>query len=380
MRMGGMQIVKGTFALTALALCAVSACGGGSDAPAGGGTVSVTFDTGGPGTCPNTLIPTNASFCSGVTTNTDCSDAQQRPLEGCGVLIGKPGEVNELKRTTDTYEYAAPGPVNLSCFDAGNYPTKGTVETVTMDGLVKIFAAGCDAVGVKVEVYTVIRDGSANDGKLGDLVGQPVTTDETFPTEDDPIKGDCAEGRTLRQYTYPGVPTETELVIKTSDATNSGWTELYDYNIYISNNDPDLIDGVWTHDVRALAEDDFATIPTAAIGRPISNGYGVVAGEVHDCDNIRVSYALVDVDSPRVAMVYLDDNEADPLPDTTRNAIGTAKLALFSALDVPPGPVTMSAVGVVDNKLVTLGYAKGYVYPNAVTTITLRGLRPHHLP
>lgn len=379
--MGGMQFARGTFALTTLLLGAASACGGGSEELGGtGGSVSVPFDTGGPGTCPNTLIPTNAAFCAGVTTSTKCDDARERPLESCGVLIGKPGEANELKRTTDTYEYAAVGPVNLSCFEPGSYPSQGTVETVTMRGLVKIFAAGCDAVGVKVEVYTVIRDGSDNDGKLGDLVGQPVITDETFGTEEDPIKGDCAEGRTLRQYTYPGVPTETELVIKTSDATNSGWTDLYDYNIYISNNDPDLSGGEWTHDVRALAEDDFSTIPTAAIGRPITNGYGVVAGEVHDCGNIRVSYALVDVDRPRVAMVYLDDNEADPLPDSTRNAIGTAKLGLYSALDVPPGPVTMSAVGVVDNKLVTLGYAKGYVYPNSVTSLTVRGLKPHHLP
>ena len=91
--MDGKQFVRGTIALTTLLFGAASACGGGSEDLGGtGGSVSVPFDTGGPGTCPNTLIPVNAAFCSSVTTGTSCDDARDRPLESCNVLIGKPDE------------------------------------------------------------------------------------------------------------------------------------------------------------------------------------------------------------------------------------------------------------------------------------------------
>lgn len=380
MRLYGKAFAVGSAAALALALGGLTACGEGSGAINGGGgsgsTPEFSFDTGGPGTCDGTATATNAELCTSLPGPSSCTSAADKPIENCGVLIPGPKTVNELVRTTDTIEYAGSGAVDVSCFDPSGYPAKpGQSQTVAIEGRVKIFAAGCDSKDVTIEVYTV-----AEDGDLGSLVGTPVATTADSEAVADELQGDCVDQRTLRKFRYEGVPTEQQIVIVTSGAPGKGWAPLYEYAMYISNSDPTLSGGVWTHDVRALAEDDFSTIPSAAMGQTITSGNGAMAGEIHDCGDIRLSYAMVDVDRPRKAFVYLSDNEDDPMPDLSRGGLGTAKLGLYAALDIQPGPIQVSAVGVLDGKLVSLGYAKAYIHPNAVTAVTLRGVRPYQVP
>jgi len=55
-------------------------------------------------------------------------------------------------------------------------------------------------------------------------------------------------------------------------------------------------------------------------------------------------------------------------------------LGLYSALDVAPGPVTVAATGLVNGQPVSLGQHRVFVYPDAVTSVTFKGLRPYQLP
>jgi hypothetical protein len=57
--------------------------------------------------------------------------------------------------------------------------------------------------------------------------------------------------------------------------------------------------------------------------------------------------------------------------------LGTSRLSLYAALDLPPGPVDVAAVGRVDGDVVSLGWYRVRVFANSVTAVTLRGLRPH---
>lgn len=361
--------------MMSLAIAGLAGCGGGSEEfPAS--TVTFDFGTGGPGSCANTAIPTNADSCKGVPAPSSCSAAADKPIESCGVLLGKPQKVNDLIRSTDTVDYAGTGDVDLSCFNPTTYPAKpGTPQTVTVAGRVKIFAAGCDSKDVTVEIHKVGADAT-----LGELVGTPVVTTDTSESEPDQFRGKCPDSRMLRKFSYDGVPTETELIILTFGAQGKGWAKMYDYGVYIANADPALAGGVWTHDVRALAEDDFSTIPTAAMGRTITNGNGALAGEVHDCGDVRLSYGFVETDKPRATLVYMDENEENPMPALARGGLGTGKLGIYAALDIQPGPVTMSGIGIINDKLVSLGYGRARIYPNAVTLVTLRGLRPYQVP
>jgi hypothetical protein len=399
----------------ALGIVLSAAIGGCSEDKGGeAGTGGSTADGG--GRCPGTTTPENDQFCDTAMPVGTCAEppacqGSGRPIDSCCVQIGRPGKSSSnkyLKRTSTTKEYSDPagGPPNLGCFEPSGYPPKpsgGAPLLVKLTGVIKPFAnGGCDESGltgtagdksdaVRMEVYRVNRTGNpATDGALGDLVGAALVVDSTLPIELEPVDNCSGDDRPNRKYEYPGVPMDTELLIKTY-SSDSKWRPLYTYNIYIAAGDSALDEaaGTYEYDVRALASDDFNTIPTAAIGKTITAGNSVIGGEVHDCDNVRLQFARVDITAQRAELVYFDDNEDNPLPDSSRVEIGTGTTALYTALDIKvegaSSFVRVAGTGLVPDgasgdRLVSLGYYDVRIFPNAVTSVTLRGLRPFQVP
>lgn len=354
---------------------------------------SNTTGTPAPADCSKLQRPVNDAFCYQKTCNPalNCNQAAQRPINDCCVLVGQPGKgpVPFLTRTTDTKKYAGTGAPDLTCFDQAHYPAKppaGTPQKVTMQGLVQAFSNGCDMTGVKVEVYTVKRTGDpATDGSLDTLIGTPVTTDanSAVTLTDSTNCASYNDQRKDRAYSYAGVPMYTELVVKTTDAASGQWAPLITYNLYITA--ADVKNGVYTHNVQALAVQDFQTIPTVSIGRTISPGNGAIGGEIHDCGDVRLQNARVAVTAESTALVYFNADEDNPLPDLNQSQIGTGRTALYAALDVTPGFARVAADGLVPDgkggkKLVSLGYYDVRVFPDSVTSVTLQGLRPYQEP
>jgi hypothetical protein len=176
---------------------------------------------------------------------------------------------------------------NVACLSTP--PAAGTTQTVTLKGYVKLFSSGGDSAGVKVEIF---KEGT--DGALGALVGTAVTTskDDVADPPQMPLVTwlqKCPpEGCKFRSFTYAGIPTETPLIIKTSDASGSGtWADLYDYNIYFANSPVDASMNV-AYDPSALAATDIGVV-AATVGATIKSGKGLIAGEVHDCGDVRLS-------------------------------------------------------------------------------------------
>ncbi len=361
----------------------------------------------GEGVCSCSTRPANDAFCDGnCLAKPNCS-ATGRPIDSCCVLTGEPGRDSKnmlLTRTTNTKEFSDPSgaPPNLDCFEPSGYPAGppagGTSKTAKLTGVLKVFAnGGCtpeDMIkttthsGVSIEVYTVKRTGNPDDdGALDQLVGVALEANDTMQVQTEPVQNKCVEDTRYNLiYEYPDVPMYTELVVKTS---GDGWAPLYAYNVYISESDPDYdaATNSYTHDVRALAGDDFTTIPTAAIGKTITAGNGAVGGEVHDCDNIRIQNATVDISIPRAGLVYFDDNEDNPLPNASR--LGTGNTALYSGLDIKltgsaGSYARVAASGLVPDgsgtKLVNVGYFDARIFPDSVTSVSLRGLRPFQVP
>ena len=335
--------------------------------------------------------PENHEICPEAGPTIDCngSNSKDRNVESCGTFItlardSGTGKPSEISRTTTTDEYAGTGPVDLGCFAMSGWPKEAATKTVKIKGFARNFANGCDSKGSKIEVYKVKR-GGADDGLPGDLVGQPVTIVDG-PCNNDAacrlrvVEGKCKIGdeRKERAFTYDGVPSETELIIKSTSADGmNGFTTLFDY-VFIPNNVLKSEGGadVWDHDVRVVVTGDYTVIPTTAIGRQVTEGNGSIAGEIHDCGDVRVTGASVDVSSKRAYRGYFTDNEASPLPDPSRNSLGTSTLGLYSTIDIAPGPARVAAVGVVGGKVVSLGYADVRVFPDAITAVTFRGFRP----
>lgn len=171
------------------------------------------------------------------------------------------------------------------------------------------------------------------------------------------------------KFGYSGVPTETELVIETSGDV---WAPNYEYGVVLRSTEAKA--GVVTRDVLAIAVDDYAVIAQASLGHPVTPGHGMVIGEVHDCGDVRLSNAMVNVDVAAKLLVYFTADEAQPLPD--QSATSTSVLGLFAAVDVPEGSASVAAVGLSGGATTALGFDRIRVFPDAITTLRFRGPLP----
>jgi hypothetical protein len=353
---------------------------------------------GGGGNCsnPTPLADDDYAGCSTCTfspTATACDYSSATPItsrdvNACCAWVQPP--VTPVARGTNLHYFSVPSSeptVDFGCLTTP--PTAGTSQMVTVTGYVKLFANGDDSSGVKIQIF---QEGP--NGTLGAAVGTPYVTQmtdtavvETWSTQC-PTPGGCQ----LRTFTYPNVPTETPLIIETSDGTGSGmWADLYDYNVLIpdppatfgtmagpaGDADPNCTTGP-CYNPTAVAATDIQTV-AATVGFEINSNQGLLAGEVHDCDDVRISGATVDSDQAHEGpMFYFNDNEADPLPDATRaqSGLGTSVLGLYGALNLNTGtPIRVSATGVYNGQPTLLGTYVVQVYAGAVTALTFRGRR-----
>jgi hypothetical protein len=363
--------------LTALGIvaCSGDSGGSGSTGATGGGNGcdalgEVSFDTS--AACAGKCAPVNDAYCAEDGITNACKGG---PIDACGVSLPLPpksgGKTVEVTRSSSVKEYAGQGAPDLSCFDASNLPAppdSAASKPVTLKGVVRIFSNGCESKNLTIEVHKVLR-GGADDGKPGELVGAAVPTPASCKEAGVEEENEKCGTRYECTYEYANVPSETELMVITDGDI---WAPIYEYGLFIRN--AEVMDGAYTKDVRALASDDYQLIPQVALGKTITAGNGALAGEVHDCGDVRLVDAVVDIDQSRFSLSYFTDNEESPLPDI--DADSTSTLGLYSALDVPPGPVNVAAAGVIGGKLVSLGYFRARVFPDAVTSFTFRGLRP----
>lgn len=368
------HIFSSLFAIAPIALIVMAACSSGNSTPladAGGG--------GGGGTCEGAPPLGKAGFCQSCTMSPEASPASckaPRTVNACCTFVRPPTQ--ELARGINLNRNSSSDPtLQLGCLDTPGM--LGTPKTVTLKGYVRVFSSGNDSAGVKMEIF---KEGP--NGALGEPVGTPiVTTNDDMKNPPQMPKPEwlkkCPDGGcTFRAYTYVGVPTETPLIVKTSDAANTdNWAALYDYNVFFSNEKVKPGDEV-DYEPAAVAATDINTVASAAGGFTVRPDKGLLAGEVHDCGDVRVSGATVDTDLAHESdMFYFGDNEADPLPDKGRTALGTSKLGLFGTLNLPTNtPIRVSAVGKVNGETVLLGTYVVQTFPGAVTALSFRGRRP----
>ncbi|MBP6829763.1 MAG: hypothetical protein KA978_03210 [Deltaproteobacteria bacterium] len=380
------------------------ACGGSStttttDAGTGSDTGAVpgdgaTSDAGGTVGLPGDEYCRSAPNpgCRGTTVNT------------CGVCVTPSPRRDVLERTncddTQRREYCrpgTPGAPNLQCFQPGSYPTAGTSERVTMFGHVRVFGNGGDSQHIKISVHRVNEDGTPGEmlGSTVSDIASPAAGMEVVysPSRDRPLFTRRTGG-----YTLSNIPTETELLVITegdpADAEASGlWSHrIYDYNFVLLNSEIDAMPaptGVVGRSVRfnprVISNSDWTAIPaTSTLTSGITRGRGALAGEVHDCDDVRLANATVE-STPRRAwdgpVVYFSENDTNPLPDLSREQRGTSLLGTYALLDVEPGPVRVAAVGYnAARAVVHLGSYRARIFPDSVTLVTFRGMRPWQAP
>jgi hypothetical protein len=338
------------------------------------------------------------------------------------------GDVTEYCDKTST---AAP---NLSCLTTPKSDGSGPA-TVTLTGFVHAFSAGPDSGGVSLALYDAATLAGGADPmtvtpiaktvamldpatqRACDLVAAngcsiPSATGCTLPKCNDGLSGrtddrkycrDLGGGNTscsdrLRweaRYTLTNVPTNKQLVIRTAGPNgmaDNTWAALAAWNIYLSTADrkcedlsasdcldtSDMANPKYQLNVNALSKSDYVNIPTTSgLAGGITSGEGAIAGEVHDCDNIRVGNVAVGTSPGADRFTYFNGNPIMTLPDSGRFSSGTDRLGLFAALNLKPGKISIQAAGLVGTTLTSFGSFDAFVYPDTVSVVNVNGGKPH---
>jgi len=340
------------------------------------------------------------------------------------------GDVTDFCDKTKT---AAP---NLSCLATPKTPGAGPAM-VTLTGFIDVFSNGPNANGISVAVYDAGPLLGGQDISVATPIAQlpSVTLDPATQRACDadgkfgcslpshtgcalPVCNDGLDGRTdstkycrdngggnftcndrLRweaRYTMPVmVPTNKPLVVRVTGANgmaDQNWANLVVWNVYLSTSDHacasgplglednDCIDAANTTyrlNVNALSKTDYVNIPvTSGLSGGIAPGRGAVAGELHDCDNVRVEFAVVGMTPAPDRSSYFNGNPIKTLPDSARQS--TDRLGLFTGLNLPPGKVTVVGGGLTSagGALTGFGTFAGYIYPDTVSVINLNEGHP----
>jgi hypothetical protein len=227
---------------------------------------------------------------------------------------------------------------------------------------------------------------------------QPVCQDGLNGRPD--LKEYCRAGGVCSQrkrweprYTLMNIPTNTGLVMRTYGANGPDqWSTLVEWNIFLASDDKscggdplavncldtsDAAHPTYQRNANVLSAADYVNIPvTVGLSSGITPGKGAIAGEVHDCDDVRIENAQVGVNPAGDKFTYFNGDPYNTLPDSTRAATGTDRLGLFAALNMTTGHVEVQAVGLVNGKETSLGTFKAFVYSGAVSVINVNGGKP----
>ena len=198
------------------------------------------------------------------------------------------------------------------------------------------------------------------------------------------------------RYAIPNLPTNEFLLVRTiglsdgePDTAHETWAPLIQYNVVLSTaaractGSPDdncldaaAVGGPAFHlNVNILSRGDYRTIPGCTAGLPagVSPGKGVVAGEIHDCTDVRIKNAQIGFAPLPLRMTYFNGNPVRTLPDLARREMGTEVDGLFAGFDLPPGPIHVVALGNVGDAVTLLGEFTARIWPDTVTIVGLNG-------
>jgi hypothetical protein len=226
--------------------------------------------------------------------------------------------------------------------------------------------------------------------------GRNSARDDGKYCRDDGKGGVCSDRlRWEASYTQMGVPAGQPLVVRVTGLNSrpdTNWVSVLQWNVRIpvptdsgvrlcsSHTDSECYDGdptttatpTYRLNITAMSQFDYSHLAVVA-GLPGGIGFdhGIVLGEVHDCDGVRLQNAEVAV-SPRTdRFTYFSTDLFTMTPDLRRDV--TDPLGRYAALNQLPGKVSIAAGGAVGagGPFTLFGTATAFVYANTVSLVNV---------
>ncbi len=353
-------------------------------------------------------FPAMGSFEQGCLSSADCGPefvcANAADVGACALT---PGEVTGL--TNPFTGDPAGEDADVSCVGLSVAPLEVTAA-VTMHGIVDRVGSGLVTENILVRVFDAALftpwecdgfeeaerneclDSLVNDGSriLGEAVSsieeQDVSGIECETDQDCPkayacvgdLGGECKLNYGV--YELEGMPLNTPLVVMTKPNAEDGdgdWHATYVFSVILEDGFQ-TPEGLYRFDPLIVGEGQWKTVP-GPFFTEIEDGNGAIGGRVRDCvlpgtgkgGGWYLPEATVGFATLPSKIGYFNDKEEDSLPDAGRTS--TNIFGRFTGLDVVPGPNVVSAAVKMDGDTVSLGAAAIYVFPDALSVVSLPG-------
>lgn len=370
--------------------------------------------------------------CSGTPQGNGAMDCMPLTAGGsdCFYPATAPATRTQCGDVTDYCDTSGKTTPNLSCLSAP--PANNPSTRVTLTGFVHVFSTGPDSTNVTIQVFeaAALANG-ADPGQSTPIASTVATLDPKTERacDADPAKGCsiplaggctlpvCADGmngnpdqmkycrdngaggecsdrlRWESRYTLPNIPTNTPLLVRVTGANGQSdqvWATTVAFNTFLSSTDracksatdtdcndtSDAANPKYQLNVNALSQSDYGLLPIVS-GLPggITPGEGAIAGEVHDCDNVRLNFVQVSAVPKPDRFTYFNGSAVKSVPDPRLATVGTDRLGLFAALNEKPGKVTLTTAGALDAglTLTSFGSIDAFVYPDTVSIVNVNG-------
>jgi hypothetical protein len=285
-------------------------------------------------------------------------------------------------------------PLDVACIGAPEQ--LGAGGTATLEGCVEIFGLGGKAKqGLILALFTRDQDPSSDTPAVGDVQIATKTESGALDCVATPDAPACRAVDCPKEgfYRIEGVPTHEPLIMKVydSDEGTPAQTAIatYTYDLVFLESQKDEA-GVIAYEANLIYRTTYDSIPTLA-GKIVEGqqditdgqGRGVIAGEIHDCDDVIVENATVASSNAdaQTKVTYFNGDEDDPTPDLTLNATNSDGLYVILNAETDDGDNEhVIAAGYVDAdcdgddcQCKSLSSRTIRVFPDSVTIVTLRG-------
>ncbi len=359
----------------------------------------------------NCLTSFEASESGETCVFTTLSDTKLTP---CG---GQHGVWEDCDETGNT-------PPDLSCIGVPDDPP-ASPPTVTLTGYLEVFSAGEEPIDIKVQIFDpadlvgvtridssiptiaevtivvadleadlaagVARACFAESDNIAEFsVECPLPTTDCGGSCQDDLSGTdfCYNGscydrlRYEGRYEIPNIPTHQPLVIRTSGVDGYDdltWGVMAQVNIFLRTTDDEYNETEGTYELNAnvISQEDWLKIPqTMGLSGGMSAGYGAIAGEVHDCNGVRLLGAQVGLYPQSPYFAYFNGNPIDTVPLTAQLAAGTNSLSVYAEFELPAGQMDVEAWGLINGTPTLLGAHQTFVFQDSVTVLSINDGKP----